>query len=341
MKTPISKTFVNSLNLRHKNSGPDIKYFSLNHLLFKKAVLTFLILIVCYNSYSQENTSFSFKTVSNVDQGTSDLKLNTDTNSFRLSGSHIFSISSGYSRHLERDDAISPFVYRGFTIPVEFSYRYQGNKNRIAFTFFFDHLTLKSVLPGYSVSGPQYSTINTNLSIETFYTRKFFSLPEHKLDICFGGGLHLLLNYRLHNSGYSNIGNKYTMLDQLNSIAFMFQAEKRYAANGQMLSFDLFIPAISYVLPVDTYNAYVGKAIDKLINYDGNVLIKTLQNGEWASFNKLICINANLSYTRFVGSHFGFELKYGFQYYKFTQYSDLNYSKNLQNDFIIGLRFKL
>lgn len=307
----------------------------------RKTALAILLICTSYRANSQEMFKSYFPEILEITRDFSLVKSNADTIRSNLSRKHLVYISSGFARHIERDDAISPFVYRGSTIPVEFSYRYQGNKDRFTFTFFFDHLTLHSVLQGFGGGGPSYYTINTNLSIENFYTRKVFSLPEHKLDLYFGGGLHLLLNYRLHSSVLSGNRNNYTMLDQLNSIALMFQAEKRYTANGQILSFDLFIPAISYVLPVDTYNAYVGKAIDKLINYDGNVLIETLQNGEWASFNKLISINANLSYTRFVGSHFGFELRYGFQYYIFTQYTNLNYSKNLQNIFLTGVILKL
>jgi hypothetical protein len=305
-----------------------------------KTLMSLLVISVFHNTYPQKNFASSSLATPEGDQSASGLKSAGDT-TIQQSKSHTFSLSTGYSRHIERDDAISPFIYRGSTIPVEIGYKYQGNNNRYSFTLFFDHLTLNSVLPGYGVSEPQYSTINTNLKIENFYTRKVFSLPEHKLDLFFGGGIHLLLNYRLHSISYSGSGNNYTMLDQFNSIAFMFQAEKKYSKNGQILSFDLFIPAISYVLPGDTYNAYVGKAIDKLMNSDSNVLIETVQNGEWASFNKLISLNANLSYTSLVGSHWGIELKYGFQYYKFTQYPDLNYSKNLQNVFLIGVKFKL
>lgn len=307
----------------------------------RKIALALLIICTSYRANSQEMFKSDLPEILEITRDFSLVKSNADTIRSNFSRKHLVYLSSGFARHIERDDAISPFIYSGSTMPVEISYRYQGIKNRYAFTFFFDHLTLNSVLQGYGGGGPNYSTINTNLSIENFYTHKVFSLPEHKFDLFFGGGLHLLLNYRLHSSVLSGNRNNYTMLDQFNSIAFVFQAEKRYSTNGQILSVELFIPAISYVLPGDTYNAYVGRDIDKLINSDGNVLIETIQNGEWASFNKLICINANLSYTRFVGSHFGFELKYGFQYYKFTQYSDLNYSKNLQNIFLIGIKFKL
>ncbi len=323
------------------NAAPEqLMYFQNPGNLIRAGRDTLVVINVFNNVYSKDNIIAFSRPIPDSYHSESAQKPCGDT-AIHQSGRHLFSFSSGYARHIERDDAISPFIYRGSTIPVEIGYSYQGDKNRFAFTFFFDHLALNSVLSGYSVSKLQYSTINTNLSIANFYTRKVLSLQEHKVDLFLGGGFQLLLNYRLHSAGYSDNGNNYTMLDQFNSIAFKIQADKQYNTSGQILSFDLFMPVISYVLPGDTYNAFVGRSIDKLMNSDSNVLIETLKNGEWTSFNKLISLKANLSYTIFVGSHWGFELKYGFQYYKFTQYQNLNYSKNLQNVFLIGLKFKL
>jgi hypothetical protein len=91
----------------------------------------------------------------------------------------------------------------------------------------------------------------------------------------------------------------------------------------------------------DTYNAYVGKKIDPLMNYSGNMLLYLAKKGDFVSFNKLVYFKTDFSLIQFIGSHFGIELKYSLRYYKFSQYQDINYSKNLQNQFLIGIVGKL
>jgi hypothetical protein len=65
------------------------------------------------------------------------------------------------------------------------------------------------------------------------------------------------------------------------------------------------------------------------------------KNGDFVSFNKLVYFKTDFSFIRFIGNHIGIECKYSLRYYKFNQYQNMNYSKNLQSQFLIGITGKL
>jgi hypothetical protein len=66
---------------------------------------------------------------------------------------HLFSLYAGFSKYIERDGAMSPFKYKGHSLPVEISYRYSGTKSYQIFYANFDNLTLRSSLPDYENAG--------------------------------------------------------------------------------------------------------------------------------------------------------------------------------------------
>jgi hypothetical protein len=131
------------------------------------------------------------------------------------------------------------------------------------------------------------------------------------------------------------------MLDQFNSLGFKAHLEKRFTNNKQAVILSLNIPFVSYVLIGNTYNAYVGEKTDPLINYSGNMLLYLAKNGDFVSFNKLVYFKTDFSIIRFISNHIGIECKYSLRYYKFTQYQDVNYSKNIQSQILIGIIGKL
>jgi hypothetical protein len=177
-----------------------------------------------------------------------------------------------------------------------------------------------------------------NIQMGYSYLRRAFRSAKYKSDFYFGGEINSLLNLR--QQAYIN-NNEFLMLDQFNSLGFKAQLEKRFVSNRQVAFVSLNIPLISYVLMGDTYNAYVGKKIDPLMNYSGNMLLYLAKKGDFVSFNKLVYFKTDFSFVQFIGSHIGIECKYSIRYYKSTQYQDINYSKNLQNQFLIGIVGKL
>ena len=261
-----------------------------------------------------------------------------DIDTFHLDKSHYFSINTGFSKYIERDDAMSPFKFRRHSLPIEISYRYFGTKSRQIFYANFDNLRLISSLPNYENAGLNHFVQNTNIQMGYSYLRKAFSFPKYHSNIYFGCEISSLLNLRQHAYIYNN---KLLMLDQFNSLGFKAQLEKRFASNKQVAFLSLNIPFVSYVLMEDTYNAYVGKKIDPLMNYSGNMLKYLAKKGDFVSFNKLVYFKTDFSFVQFIGSHFGIECKYSLRYYKFSQYQDINYSKNLQSQFLIGIVGKL
>jgi hypothetical protein len=77
------------------------------------------------------------------------------------------------------------------------------------------------------------------------------------------------------------------------------------------------------------------------MNFSGNTLVYLAKKGDFVSFNSLVYFKTDFSFSQFFGDHIGVECRFSLRYYKFTQYQDLNYSKNLQSQFLIGLVGKL
>ena len=231
-----------------------------------------------------------------------------------------------------------PLIYRGHSLPIEISYRYFGTKSHQIFYANFDNLRLISSLPDYENAGLTHFVQNTNIQMGYSYLRRAFRLAKYQSDLYFGGEINSLLNLRQHAYIYNN---KFLMLDQFNSLGFKAQLEKRFARNKQVAFFSLNIPFVSYVLMGNTYNAYVGEKTDPLMNYSGNMLLYLAKKGDFVSFNKLVYFKTDFIFVQFIGSHIGIECKYSLRYYKFSQYQDINYSKNLQSQFLIGIVGKL
>ena len=261
-----------------------------------------------------------------------------DIDTFHLDKSHYFSLYTGFSKYIERDDAMSPFIFRGHSLPIEISYRYFGINSRQIFYANFDNLRLSSSLPNYENAGLNHYVQNTNFQMGYSYLRRAFRLAKYQSDLYFGGEINSLLNLRQQT--YIN-NNEFLMLDQFNSLAFKAQLEKRFSNNKQVAYLSLNIPVVSYVLMGDTYNAYGGKKIDPLMNYGGNMLLYLAKKGDFVSFNKLVYFKTDFYFIHIIGSHIGFECKYTLRYYKFSQYQDFNYSKNLQSQILIGIVGKL
>jgi hypothetical protein len=164
---------------------------------------------------------------------------------------------------------MSPFKYRGHSVPVEISFRYNSTKCRQIFYANFDNSELTSSLPNYENAGLNHYVQSTNIQMGYSYLRRAFKSARYQSVLYFGGEINSLLNLR--KQAYIK-DNKFLMLDQFNSLGFKMQLEKRFANKKQAAFVSLNVPLVSYVLMGDTYNAYVGKKIDPLMNYSGNML---------------------------------------------------------------------
>jgi hypothetical protein len=261
-----------------------------------------------------------------------------DTATFQPGKSHFFSLYSGFSKYIEKDDAMSPFKFRGHSLPFEISYRHIDSKSCQIFYADLDNLRLTSSLPDYENSGLTHYVLNTNIQMGYSYLHEVFSLFRYQSKIYLGGEISSLLNLRKHS--YIN-NNESLMLDQFNSLGFKAQVEKRFVNKRQVAFFSINIPFVSYVLMGNTYNAFVGEKTDPLINYSGNMLLNLAKNGDFVSFNKLVYFKTDFSFAQFISKHIGIECRYSLRYYKFSQYQNTNYSKNLQCQFLIGIVGKL
>jgi hypothetical protein len=252
--------------------------------------------------------------------------------------SHVFSLYTGFVKYIERDDVMSPFKYRGHSAPIELSYRYIALKSHNIFYANFDHSKLTSSIPDYENAGLNHYVQSTNIQMGYSYLRKAFHWTKFQSNLYLGGEIGSLLNLRQH--AYID-NNEFLMLDQFNTLGFMAQLEKRFANKKQVVFFSINIPFVSYVLMGNTYNSYVGDKTDPLLNYSGNVLLYLAKNGDFVSFNKLVYFKTDFSFIQFIGKHIGIECKYSLRYYKYNQFQNINYSKNLQNQFLIGITGKL
>jgi hypothetical protein len=131
--------------------------------------------------------------------------------------SYIFSLYSGFAKYIERDGAMSPYKYRGQTIPIAISYRYAGSKWRQLFYVNFDNLRLRSSLPNYENTGLSHYVKSTDIQIGYSFLRRAIRLIKCNSDLYFGAELNSLLNLRKH--AYVN-NNELLMLDQFNSLGF-------------------------------------------------------------------------------------------------------------------------
>jgi len=252
-----------------------------------------------------------------------------DTSQFTLDKSHLISVGTGYSKHIERDGAISPFIYRGIATPFEISYKYFGTKSRHTFSLYFDNLQLTPSIPDYANAYIYHYMQNLNISMDYSYNRKIYTAPKIKTMFFIGGKFETFLNFRSHAT--DNL-----MFDQFNSINLNILAEKRFVNNKHILLFNFSMPIISYALMRGTYNGRAGEKIDPL-DLSKNVLPQLFKNGNIITVNRLLKLKTDISYIRFICKHIGFELKYSFGIYSFTQYDNLFYSRNVNNQILFAI----
>lgn len=250
--------------------------------------------------------------------------------------SHKISIYSGVSGTIERDDASSPFIYRGYSLPIELGYRHNRPRSRQIFYAKLEKGRQVSDLPDYNTAGLTHYVKSTDIHLGYSYLLRTFKIVKFKTEIFLGAEINALMNLRQH-AYYNN--NEFLMLDQFNSLGLRAQIEKKFASDKQSLVLSINVPALSYMLMGNIYNTYVGDKIDPLMNYPGNMLTYLSKKGDIVSFNKLICFKTDFTFTRNLSRNIGIELKHSLRYYKIRQYKETNFSKNFQNQFLAGVVF--
>jgi hypothetical protein len=276
-------------------------------------IIFVIIIFKCSNTFSQENPNIvSAKT------------------------QHIFTLSSGMSLHSLRDEMMSPLIYSGNQIPIEFSYRFRGLSSRHNLLFYYDNSELKSSITN-KTSASHYIN-NLNLNFEYSFGTKVKVLEDLNTTCFLGARFSSMLNLRNH---YFSQGMSHESAEQMTSLGIYFLSESYFQKeSNNYLRVEINIPFISYALLNNRYNANVSEEFDD-IDVEKNILWQLFKKGNFVSFNKLFEIQADISYNIFVSNHIGFDLRYRFKYYSFEQHESQLHSKVLNNQFLIGMMVKL
>jgi hypothetical protein len=248
---------------------------------------------------------------------------------------HLISVHTGFANQMNNDGVMSPFLYKGGSIPFGIGYDFLNRRSHQTFSATFLNVKLKSEIPNYSNVGLIHNVQSTSIDIRYSYLR-IISRFSNNTKLFIGGEYNGFINLRNH---YYTAYNNYLMSDCFNSILLKAKVIKNFESEKSNLSFNFSIPIVSYVLMRETYNPYVGEKIESL-DLSKNVLKQLLRDGDIVSFSKLTGVRADLNYIHYLGDHFGLNLKYCFYYYKFTQYDNLFYSKNLYNQILGGILIK-
>lgn len=249
---------------------------------------------------------------------------------------NLFTLSTGMSLHSVRDEMMSPLIYRGTQIPIEFSYRYLGLSNRHTILLCYDDTDLNSSITNRTKE--LHYIKNLNLNFEYSFSTKIAALEGFSTTCFLGARLSSMLNMRNH---YFMQGKSHTSAEQMNSLGIYLLTETSLQnASNNFLSVEINIPFISYALLNNRYNANVSEKFDDL-NFGQNILWQVFKKGDLITFDKLFEIQADISYKIFVSNYIGFDFQYRFQYYSFEQYESLFHSKVLNNLFLVGMMVKL
>jgi hypothetical protein len=274
--------------------------------------ITWLIIFnifLCLNIFSQD--SLTFKTL------------------------HYVAFQTGYSRHIVKDDIISPLVYRGSQIPVSFNYQFFSGNSIQSISLFFDNLNLTSSITIHSPAEAFY-TINYNAFINYSYCLKLYSFSRWNISVFAGGEIKSLLNLRDH---YYNNYTHYNTGEFVSDLGFSFLIIKRFASSqNDLLSFRYSMSIVAYDMLNYLYNANVAKKMST--DAGQNTFINLIKAVRPVTINNYFEFQTEISYTKFINKFIGFELKQYFQYYNEKKFDELLYTKYVNNQYLVGLIIK-
>ncbi len=282
--------------------------------LSMKTILSFILIIIVILI----NTSFSQEITTDV----------------RTQTHHLITFSSGMSLHSVRDEMMSPLIYSGTQIPIALSYRYRGLSNRHTVALFYDQSDLKSSITKNS----SHYIKNLNMSFEYTFSTKAWAFENLNTTCFLGARFSCMLNLRNH---YYLKDKSHMSAEQMTGLGIYFLTETVFRKESNyFLRVEVNIPFISYALLNNRYNANVSEKFGDL-DFEKSIMWQIFKKGDLVTFNKLFEIQAEISYIFFVNAHFGFDLRYHFQYYSFEQFESLFRANVLSNQFLIGFTVKL
>jgi hypothetical protein len=243
------------------------------------------------------------------------------------------------SRHTVRDELMSPLMYKGTQIPIEFSYRFRGVSNRHTILFYYDNTELNSsITKVINDAAVSHYIKNLNLNFEYSFAKIVRVLEDFNTTCFLGARLSSMLNLR--NQYFQN-GQNLMSAEQMTGLGIHLMTETALRQEADnYLRVEINIPCLSYVLFSERYNANVSEKFDD-IDLEKNILWQLFKYGDIVTFNKLFEMQADISYIFFVSNHISFDLRYRLQYYSFAQYQDLFRARVLNNQFLVGLTVKL
>jgi hypothetical protein len=252
---------------------------------------------------------------------------------------HLLTLSSGITSHTVRDDMMSPLMYRGTQIPLAFTYRFRGSANRHTLLFSFDDTELRSsITTSMNDVAVSHYINNLHLTFEYSFSART-AVFENLNTTCFlGARLSSILNLRTH---YFQSDNNLMSAEQMTGVGIQLLTETAFQQESDnYLRVEIYIPCVSYVLFPERYNANVSEAFDD-IDFEKDILWQLFKKGDVVTFNRLVEVQVDVSYTFFVSKHIGIDLQYRWLYYSFAQYQDLLHARVLNNQFLVGLTVKL
>lgn len=257
--------------------------------------------------------------------------------SIKYKPNHLIGIYSGFSHHIIRDDVASPLIYRGSNAPILLSYGYIGERSRQIFQISYDNLELNSSITDKSATFPHFAD-NIVFKIDYSYDRKIYNNKNLLVQCFLGGKFSNILNLRNFHF-YS--GNSIYFAEELNSIGPNIHIKKQFRQlKDDVLHFTLYFPVISYAILGDRYNAVVDETFQKM-DLSKNIYWQVFKSGNFVSFNKLLEFQTELSYTKFIGKHIGFEFKHKLLFYNYSHYQQLLHARYVNNQYLLGLIIKL
>jgi hypothetical protein len=286
----------------------------------------FLYFIFLTNSYPQDTLT---TTVNNSPAFGND--------STKSGNSHFFTLYSGYSSQVMKDDVFSPFIYSGYHAPIVIDYDYMRANSRHTFSVSYIKTKLKSGIPDLA-NGLTHYTGSYFASLSYSYSRIVFSVPRYKVQCFIGGRYKSFVNLRNHHYSENRVESNF---EQISTVGLNFTIEKRFLRNNNLLRFNIHTPLLGYSIYNDLYSekSYMGKTFD--INNPNVELWKILKSGKVISLNKYFELQSDISYTKLVSKKVGFSLSCGFDYYSFAQYKQLFRSRNLITQLLLGLTVKI
>lgn len=244
-------------------------------------------------------------------------------------------VSSGYSKHIIRDDVISPYIYKGIQAPVWIKYNHSGNKYLHRFQVYYSSLELESVITNSDNYFEHYSQ-NINGLFSYSLTRKIYTFKKAGIDLYIGGKYKSFLNYRQH---YYTENSQSTTGEQSNSLDFISSVYKKYNSSGDIFSFSLNFPVISYVLLSDMFNANVSTQINE-IDPHKNLITQFIKNGDFVFIDKQFEFQSELSIYKSINQFFALGISHNFHFYSFEKHPDISRTTYANNQLIIDLILK-